>query len=104
MHYSRSTFVLTAVGLAGRSVRPAATPPQRFHLLPLAAVLDPHVVPDRVGVREVAAAGGHRAQRTVPRVVRRQVSPGRRSGPQPRAAQRALCNPHASYYRRLPLR
>lgn len=69
---------------------PAAAPLESLHLLPLAAVLDAHVVAHRVGVREVARARGDRAERRVARVMRRQVTPRRARPFQPRAAQRAL--------------
>lgn len=71
-------------------VGPAAAPLERLHALPLAAVLDAHVVAHGVGVREVPGAGGDGADGAVARVVRLQVPPRQRQRRQPRQAQRAL--------------
>lgn len=67
---------------------PATTPLQCFHLLPLAAVLDAHVVPHGVGVREVPRALGDGTHGTVARVVLLQVAPRLRQRAQRRLAQR----------------
>lgn len=86
----------------GGSVGPAATPLEGFHALPLAAVLYPHVVADRVGVGEVARAVGHGADGAVARVVRGEVAARVRRAGQRRRTQRALqAPPHSPTYRRL---
>lgn len=50
-------------------------PPESLDLVPLNRVLEPHVVPDAVGMREGLGTRGHRAGGRVPRVVLVQVVP-----------------------------
>lgn len=91
--HSRFIFDSRKCNVADHLGGPSAAPLESFHLVPLAAVFDAHMIPDRVRVREVAGAPRHRAQRTVPRVVRFQVSPSRRQPRRPCRAQRTLHRP-----------